>query len=263
MAAKINKTDSKFKIYREGEVDWIVSEKGYEQTIEDNGAELNLSYSKALSMFRLYFGYKGVSGNAFKRDIYINLEQVISLRNFLNEYIEKVAMKDKYFEFITYDSSILFNKIESIVPSVQVIGKKEIKRRKLVFYRNGEYGPTLANIEYSSNEEDVVWGVLYKIDLVEKKKIDSVMKGYFKSFNLNRFNTESDNGFGEHKNAYSLDDTTGLVKNKPYNWYKKLMVKGAEENGFPKDYIKKLKSIQSEEDKNLERKHSNLRFLEM
>lgn len=42
--AKIYKTNSKLKIYREGEDDWTESEKGYEQHIEDEGAEVNFSY---------------------------------------------------------------------------------------------------------------------------------------------------------------------------------------------------------------------------
>lgn len=152
------------------------------------------------------------------------------------ETLEVTSMKTRLLYF-AYGSNMKTSRLQKRIVSVKPVGRGKIPGKTLVCDKKSDDGSTKANLEDSP--ENVVWGVLYEIDRKDLEKLDKIEGGY------------------ERKTARIQTDDGGIVeaeiyisaridkKELPFDWYKDLMIDGAQKHQLPQEYIEFLKGLSS------------------
>lgn len=253
MATNSKKENGSLRFFRGEGCGWSVTSTGYAKELKDVGAEIR--FRDRGQTLNIYFEYYGPKGNVLKRDLNLDIHQVIQLRDFLNDILNKQAMEGKYFYVFSYGSNMLLDRIKDRVDSVEVVDKHELKGFKLIFNKKCNDGSRKANIEETKDIEDSVWGVIHKIDLADKPILDK-FEALGKGYQLTNFMLTIEEDY-RLIHYYVATEYRYLEIGKPYDCYLNLVIAGAKENGFPNEYIEQLKSIESKIDMDVKRREKN------
>lgn len=143
-------------------------------------------------------------------------------------------MEDEIIYF-AYGSNMNTKKFKEIIKLAEKMGIGKIEDRRLVFNKKSNDGSTKANLKYQKGNS--VWGVIYRIDIDDLKKLDRKEGGYSRK----EFDIVTGRGVKISAYIYISDK---IIENKlPYNWYVNHIIKGAKENNLPADYIKSLEGV--------------------
>jgi len=148
-----------------------------------------------------------------------------------------------------YGSNMKTNRLRKRVPSAKPIGRARLFNKRLVFNKKSEDGSGKANLEDSP--EDVVWGVLYEIESSDLEKLDKAEGGYRRT--TMRVKTNEDKLVA----AEVYISTEVVLEVIPFDWYKELLVCGAQEHQLPENYIDFLKKIPSKPNERRYRSQKN------
>ncbi len=164
-----------------------------------------------------------------------------------------------------YGSNMLLKKLQNDgckdkhrrCPTAEKKSNCKIKKHRLRFWKKSKDGSGKCYIEYTGNDEDVVYGVLFYIDEIDH--------GYL---SREEGATSQNSGYKEEKVSvitvdgeveaftYTINGEDKIDKTrKPYHWYKEQVVQGAKERGLPEGYIKKIDDVESIPDQDPERPH--------
>ena len=148
-------------------------------------------------------------------------------------------------------------------PTAEKKSNCKIKKHRLRFWKKSRDGSGKCYIEYTGNDEDVVYGVLFSIE--EKDHRD---------LNYEEGARSQNSGYKEEKVSvitvdgevkaftYTINGEDKIDKTrKPYHWYKEQVVQGAIENDLPKEYIKTIEDVKSEIDDEDDRRVMNEKYL--
>ncbi len=136
------------------------------------------------------------------------------------------------------------------VPSATAIGSAHVTGHTLRWHkRSRKDGSGKCDIELTSRNEDLVYGVLYEIDAREKYLLDNA-EGLGNGYEEKIVRVAHNCGHVEATTYYATDKNPSL---KPYTWYKKLVVAGAREHKLPDDYVAALEAVEAVEDRDLVR----------
>lgn len=257
MATNCKEENDYLRFYRDKGYGWSTTWTGYGIELPDDGAEIWFQDSSWEEYsLNIHFGYNSPSGKEYKRDLNLDIHQVIQLRDLLNNCINKQAMEGRYFYIFSYGSNMLLQRLIERIESVEVIGVHELKGFTLVFNKKStKDGSTKANIQETKDRNDSVWGVIHKVPLIDKPILDKC-EGLGNGYLLINFNLSiEDESRSIH--SYVATEYRYLEEGKPYDWYLNFVIEGAIENDLPEDYIDKLKAIDSEIDMNVERRKKN------
>jgi len=103
-------------------------------------------------------------------------------------------------------------------PSAKPLGRAKLPSKRLVCNKKSTDCSGKANL--IDSPEDTVWGVLYEIDSTELDRLDGAESGYIR-MSLDVI-TDQDSSV----KAYVYVSSELTEDARPYDWYKKLMVKG-------------------------------------
>ncbi len=256
MATNSEEENGKLKFYRGKGYGWSSSWAGNDTELPDRGAEIIFrnSNSREYSM-NVYFGYDSPYGKEYKRDMNLQIHQVVQLRDFLNGWINNQAIDGNHFYIFSYGSNMLLQRISERIESTESVDVHELKGFKLIFNKKSTDGSTKANIEETKDSNDSVWGVIHKIPLIEKPILDK-FEGLGKGYLMHDFDLLVEDEY-RSVHSYIATEYGYLEEGKPYDWYLNLVIAGAIENGFPDQYIQNLKAVESEIDMNVERRQKN------
>ena len=148
-------------------------------------------------------------------------------------------------------------------PTAEKKSNCKIKKHRLRFWKKSKDRSGKCYIEYTGNDEDVVYGVLFSIDEIDHGDL-----------NKEEGATGQNSGYKEEKVSVITDDGevqafTYMINGedkidktrKPYRWYKNQVVQGALENDLPKDYRKTIDDVESVLDYNDNRRTRNEKYL--
>ena len=130
------------------------------------------------------------------------------------------------------------------VPSADLVGIAKHPNHALTFHKRSNDGSSKCNMFKS--EPDLIYGAIYKLNPEHKDELDKFEgKGY--GYIDNQLTLE------HNENQYTcftyLAQQSYIVSDlKPYHWYKKLVILGAEYLGFPDTYISSINAVESIED---------------
>lgn len=260
MATNSKEENDSLRFYRDPGYGWSATWTGYGTELPDNGAEIRFRESSwGEHSMNVHFGYNSPAGKEYKRDLNLDIHQVIQLRDFLNNCINKQAMEGRHFYIFSYGSNMLLERITERIESVEVVGIHELTGFRLLFNKKSKDGSTKANIEETKDRNDSVWGVIHKIDLKDKPTLDK-FEGLGKGYLLINFNHHVEDEY-RTIHSYVATEYRYIEEGKPYDWYLNLVIAGAIENEFPEEYINQLKANESEIDMNVERRTKNEEIL--
>lgn len=150
-----------------------------------------------------------------------------------------MSHEKRSFYFFSYGSNLLFERIKSRVPSVEIVKCYQLKEFRLVFDKISRDDSTKANLKKTGNSDHSVWGVIQKIDLSEKTALD-ITEGLGKGYELESFDSPTHT----HEIYYYIaKDDKYLKEGNPYDWYLDYVIMGGIENDLPREYIKQLLNI--------------------
>ncbi len=130
-------------------------------------------------------------------------------------------------------------------PSAEFRGTSVINGRRLIFRKRSTDGSVKCDAEYTENTTEKLWLALFDIsesEVAALDKAEGLGRGYYKdtiSLKLNRKDIVA---------TIYLADKYSRVIDKPYEWYKQMILLGAEYHGLPSDYVQAIQSIQSKKD---------------
>lgn len=149
---------------------------------------------------------------------------------------------------------MLSRRLKERTSSATLIGVGYVSGRRLTFDKVSRDGSGKCDIESTNKPTDRVYGVLFKILLSEKSKLDTAEAlgmGYKEEQILIAMLN------GETHNAIAYVATEKEPALWPYHWYKALVIAGANEHKLPTDYVEWLRTFDSQHDPNAERRARN------
>jgi gamma-glutamylcyclotransferase len=158
--------------------------------------------------------------------------------------------------YFAYGSNLHPLRLRERVPSATVIGVVEARSRTLAFCKRSEDLSGKCNLYETGSQEDVVFGVLYEMDIRDKANLDraeSKGRGYNERIVSFTLNGKSYASFTYVADSNYVDES--LL---PYDWYKQFVIEGARYHSMSKEYIAWLDSFTSVADPDNERNSENL-----
>lgn len=138
-------------------------------------------------------------------------------------------------------------RLRARVPSARVVGKGQLPHHSLRWHKLGRDGSGKCDIAFAgADSKDVVWGVLFDIDLAEKHLLDAA-EGLGIGYDEKDVRIVTDDGscaaLTYQARPAKIDQSL-----KPYAWYKAFVLYGACEHGLPKGYVMALESVKTVEE---------------
>ena len=144
------------------------------------------------------------------------------------------------------------------VPSAELIGIAKHPNHALTFHKKSNDGSSKCNM--FNSESSLVYGAIYKLSPEHKNELDKFegkWYGYIDNQIILRHNEI------EYSCFTYIAQQSHIVDNlKPYHWYKKLVILGAQYLSFPDEYISSIEAIESMEDPDLTRRKEKEALIE-
>ena len=132
-------------------------------------------------------------------------------------------------------------RLKSRTPSARFVATGFLKGHVLKFHKRSKDGSGKCNAYYTGRETDHLWGVVFEIDLSEKRNLDKA-EGLGNGYEERAVIIECQGGPVDAV-TYLAQPTAIDNSLLPYQWYKDFVVDGANENGLPVPYVRRLRSI--------------------
>ena len=146
--------------------------------------------------------------------------------------------------YFAYGSNLHPMRLGERVPSAELIGVAKHPKHSLTFHKKSNDGSSKCNM--FNSDSDLIYGAIYKLKPEHKNELDKFEgKGYVYIDNQIMLK--------HNRNEYTcftyLAQQSHIVDSlKPYHWYKKLVILGAQYLEFPDAYISSIEAVESMED---------------
>lgn len=138
------------------------------------------------------------------------------------------------------------------VPSANAVSLAPLPAHWLRFHKRSLDGSGKADAEYTGNQVDVVWGVVFEIDANEKARLDDA-EGLGQGYEEKKIELKGCNGQDYTAWLYFASNSHKDPGLRPYGWYLRFVIEGAKQHTLPGNYIALLEQLQSVEDQNRNR----------
>jgi gamma-glutamylcyclotransferase len=149
-------------------------------------------------------------------------------------------MADLY--YFAYGSNLHPVRLAERVPSSRHLCTVRLDCHRLAFNKRGRDGSGKCNILCTENPDDYVYGAIFRLLHEEKERLDH-FEGRGKGYRVSQIQIEHDdtlyNCFTYAAQSSHIDNTV-----LPYDWYRELVILGAEYLAMPDDYIDGFREIE-------------------
>ena len=154
---------------------------------------------------------------------------------------------------------MLLPRINARVQSARPLGQAILVGHKLMFHKIGQDGSAKCDAFYTGSNSDLVYGVLYEMELNDKPLLDKA-EGLGRGYETKEVKVVLQNGITH--NAYLYTATLIDKTIKPFSWYKELVLYGALTNNLPQNYVsERIKKVEAMKDPDIKRATENLKLL--
>jgi gamma-glutamylcyclotransferase len=160
--------------------------------------------------------------------------------------------------YFAYGSNMSVKRLHTRVPSAIEVGVGTLTNHTLRFHkRSFKDGSAKCDVMDTSNPGDVVYGVIYNIDVAQiaiLDRLEGLGYGYEqKSVLIETQGSKSLQAFTYYAAPLAIDSSL-----KPFDWYKQHVLIGAREHDLPSEYIRAITAIESIADPDLDRQANEL-----
>ena len=143
-------------------------------------------------------------------------------------------------------------------PSAELVCVTKHPNHALTFHKRSNDGSSKCNM--FNSESDLIYGAIYKLNPEHKDELDRFEgKGYGCIDNLITLEHKDD----EYTCFTYLAQQSHIASDlKPYHWYKKLVILGAQYLQFPDSYIASIEAVESIEDPDATRRKETDELIE-
>jgi len=156
---------------------------------------------------------------------------------------------------LAYGSNLHPFRLMQRMRSAKPIGVVPMPGKRLGFHKRSKDGSGKCLFFEPGGAHDIMYGVVYEFDAAEKSNLDA-LEGLGKGYNEQLVAAPLN---GEMYQAYvyvaaSTHIDASLV---PYDWYKEMVLLGAQYHGLPPEYIAKIEAVASVPDPDPKRAERN------
>ena len=155
--------------------------------------------------------------------------------------------------YLAYGSNLHPLRLRQRVPSCRLLGKVELKGYRLAFHKRGQDNSGKCNLVKTKQLIHAVHAAIFHFHADEKILLDAYEGGGYRSEET----TISLNGNRLRAYMYLAEPECIDHQLHPYHWYKQLVLRGAQYQGFPKNYLDAIVRVRSEEDPDPSRRKIN------
>ena len=142
--------------------------------------------------------------------------------------------------YFAYGSNMLTARLRERVPSATAIGIGQLEGHALRWdKRSWRDGSGKCDAEFTGQQSDVVWGVVFEFVPEDKPALDQA-EGLGNGYMEKMVNILTEAGWLTAVTYLATDKDASL---RPYHWYKALVVAGAREHGLPPSYRSHLELV--------------------
>jgi gamma-glutamylcyclotransferase len=158
--------------------------------------------------------------------------------------------------YFAYGSNLHPARLAARTPSARLLGTGCWPGRRLTFHKIGQDGSAKCDAPAASQPTDLVHGAIYKLadaDLGRLDRIEGVGTGYDRAL------VTIDGDLGSlTANAYLARQGWVDPGLKPFDWYRLLVLAGAEYHSFSDSYLAAISAVSAIHDPDRSRAESNL-----
>lgn len=151
------------------------------------------------------------------------------------------------FVHIAYGSDLHTLRLKKRTPSARLLGVARVEGRKLLFHKQSSDGSAKCNMLRTDSPKDAVHVAVFEISHSEKVKLDT-SEGLGEGCREEPIRVVIDDSQLTGL-AYIADDDAVDDSLMPYDWYKEMVLLGAEYHGFPEEYLQAIKAVPSRPDR--------------
>jgi gamma-glutamylcyclotransferase len=149
---------------------------------------------------------------------------------------------------LAYGSNLHPFRLTQRVLSATPISVVSMPGMRLAFHKRSDDGSGKCLFYESRGAEDMMFSVAYEIDAAEKPMLDD-LEGLGRGYNEQQVAFPL-NGVTRQALMYVAASTHIDATLAPYNWYKEMVVLGAQYHRLPADYIAKIEAVVAVPDPN-------------
>ena len=154
--------------------------------------------------------------------------------------------------YFAYGSNLCLRRLRSRIPGVEVAGRAALGGFDLHWNKRSADGSAKCNIAPSPRRDAAVHGALIGLPMLERSLLHRIEEGYREYPIAVETGGESVSAFTYVARRSWVDDSL-----RPYSWYRDLVVAGAEAVGLSRDYVDRLREVETILDPDSERERRN------
>lgn len=154
--------------------------------------------------------------------------------------------------YFAYGSNMCSGRLVRRVPSAVPLFVAALRGYRLRFHKRSNDGSGKANAFRTDNENDVIWGVVFRLVEGEKPQLDEaegLSLGYVEEW----IDVADELGNAHSALVYLAAASHINDSLQPYTWYKRFVVEGARQHSLPEPYVAALEREGAIEDQNRKR----------
>jgi gamma-glutamylcyclotransferase len=134
------------------------------------------------------------------------------------------------------------------VPSAEFVRTAKLAAHVFRFHKRSKKDCSAkADAYFTGNAEDVVWGVVFKVNPAEKPQLDEA-EGLGYGYAEKEVKVIDVDGKGRWAVMYVAEKPHIQEELCPYTWYKRFVIEGARQHGLPADYVARIEAMPAVED---------------
>ena len=148
--------------------------------------------------------------------------------------------------YLAYGSNLHPHRLTLRVPSARHVGNVALPGMRLSFDKRSRDGSAKGMFTETGSANDVLYGAVYWLDALEKPILDEI-EGLGSGYDETAIEVAVN---GQVLIAFTYTAATTHIDTSllPYEWYKELVILGAEYQRFPDAYIDRIKGVRSMQD---------------
>lgn len=153
-------------------------------------------------------------------------------------------------KYFAYGSNMLEERLQAPnrVPDAKFLSTASVRGYELLFHKRSDDRSGKCNMVKTGSEEDTVHGVVFEVpdnQLETLNRAEGLGHGYNHNYNIP---IRLADGTKMNMLAYVADPSAIDDALTPYEWYRKLVVAGAEQHRLPEHYINDLRAVPASKD---------------